>query len=227
MKLLGVIPSRKGSKGLPGKNTKLLAGKPLIEYTINASLLANELSGLVISSDDESVLSMGTRRKVQTIKRPSSLSGDSVPMIDVLLHSLSEVEESYDAVMVLQPTSPLRSSSDIDSAINLFINSGANSLVSVYKVDDHHPARMYKIVDETLSPLDGNLTSVNRQDLPDIYHRNGAIYISKIDSMIKSHSILCNHPTPYIMPLEKSVNIDNYLDFRVAEILIKDAISRT
>ena len=117
MKYLIIIPARKGSKGLPGKNSKLLAGKPLIDYTINASLLANELSGLVISSDDQIVLSIGAQRKVRTIPRPSSLSGDSVPMIDVLLHSLSEVEESYDAVMVLQPTSPLRSSSDIDSAI--------------------------------------------------------------------------------------------------------------
>lgn len=224
MRVLGIIPARKGSKGLPGKNTKLLEGKPLIEYTINASLLANELSGLVISSDDESVLSMGTRRKVRTIKRPSSLSGDSVPMIDVLLHSLSVINESYDAVMVLQPTSPMRTSNDIDSSINLFKNSGASSLVSVYKVDDHHPARMYKIVDKVLCPLDINLSTVNRQDLPDIYHRNGAIYISAIDSMIKSHSILCNHPTPYVMPLERSVNIDNYLDFRVAEIFIKDAI---
>lgn len=224
MRVLGIIPARKGSKGLPGKNTKLLAGKPLIEYTINASLLANELSGLVISSDDESVLSMGSRRKVQTIRRPSSLSGDSVPMIDVLLHSLSVINESYDAVMVLQPTCPLRASNDIDYSINLFKNSGASSLVSVYKVDDHHPARMYKLVDGKLSTLDSELKAVNRQDLPDIYHRNGAIYISAIDSMMKSHSILCNHPTPYIMPLERSVNIDNYLDFRVAEIFIKDAI---
>ena len=224
MRVLGIIPARKGSKGLPGKNTKLLAGKPLIEYTINASLLANELSDLAISSDDQIVLSIGAQRKVRTIPRPSSLSGDSVPMIDVLLHALSIVEESYDAVMVLQPTSPMRTSNDIDSSINLFKNSGARSLVSVYKVDDHHPARMYRLVNETLCPLDFDLEAANRQELPNIYHRNGAIYISKVDSMIKSHSILCNRPVPYIMPLERSVNIDNYLDFRVAEILIQDAV---
>ena len=224
MRVLGIIPARKGSKGLPGKNTKLLDGIPLIEYTISSALSSSELSGLVVSSDDEIVISLSAQRKVRAIARPSSLSGDSVPMIDVLLHTLSVIEENYDAVMVLQPTSPLRASNDIDSSINLFKNSRASSLVSVYKVDDHHPARMYKLVDGKLSTLDSELKAVNRQELPDIYHRNGAIYISKIDSMIKSHSILCNHPTPYVMPIEKSVNIDNNLDFRVAEILIKDGI---
>lgn len=221
MKVLGVIPSRKGSKGLPGKNIKLLVGTPLIEYTINSALSSKKLSGLVISSDDEAVLSIATHREVRAIARPSALSEDSVPMIDVLLHTLSNVEESYDAVMVLQPTSPLRTSNDIDCAINILSKSNSNSLVSVYKVDDHHPARMYKLENDGLQSLDANLASVNRQELPDIYHRNGAIYLSRIDSMLQSHSILCNKPKPYIMPLERSVNIDNYLDFRMSEILIR------
>ncbi len=221
MKVLGVIPSRKGSKGLPGKNIKLLVGTPLIEYTINSALSSKKLSSLVISSDDEAVLSIATHRKVRAIARPSALAEDSVPMIDVLLHTLSNVEESYDAVMVLQPTSPMRTSNDIDFAINILSMSNSNSLVSVYKVDDHHPARMYKLENDVLQSLDANLASVNRQELPDIYHRNGAIYLSRIDSMLQSHSILCNKPKPYIMPLERSVNIDNYLDFRMSEILIR------
>ena len=220
MKIIGIIPARFGSKGVPGKNIKKLNGKPLIEYTIQ-SALKSKLDRIILSTDSIEIGEVGRSLGVEYILRPAELASDSSPMLPVIRHVIAELEnhdEHFDAVMLLQPTCPLRNAVDIDSAIHIMNHTQPDTVISVSKVEDFHPLRMYKMEDGMLKLYQESLTYSNRQDLPPVFHRNGAIYCTKID-IIKNEGIYGNKILPYIMDREKSINIDDLYDWRIAEYL--------
>ena len=226
MKILTIIPARKGSKGVKGKNKKFLSGKPLIEYTFE---FANELSekyDVFLSTDDEEIIRLSEDLKIlNNGLRPSHLSSDSALTIDVIKHEISILEKKgliYDAVLLLQPTCPLRSFDDFKKIENLFFANPRKSVVSVKNVDGYHPLRMKKIEgDNLVNYIDQGFEDMRpRQQLPDVYIRNGSIYLTPINEIKLNNSLVTNPSTPFIMSEKHSVNIDNEIDFLVAESLI-------
>lgn len=223
MKVLGVIIARGGSKGVPGKNKKILSGIPLICYTINAAIQANFFR-LIISTDDEEVITLGKNSGIEVpFRRPSELASDSAKSIDVVIHALNESErnfnEEYDSIMMLQPTAPFRTSDDINKAISLLDNCPeADSVISVVDVLAHHPARMKYIQNGFLidPPFCEQYENQNRQELIPMYIRNGAIYLTKRNVLLQ-RSFKGTKSLALIMSPENSINIDTISDFELAE----------
>jgi CMP-N,N'-diacetyllegionaminic acid synthase len=212
MKNIAIIPARGGSKGIPNKNIIDLCGKPLIQYSIEAAL-NSQLDKVVVSSDCENILNIAASLGAATLKRPAELSTDNSSTLDTVLHLLSCTEEAYDNVMILQPTSPLRTSQDIDKALKIFSDKDADSLVSVVKVPHNMtPESLMRMnhVGELTHYLEGE-RCYRRQDKTVYYARNGAaIYISKI-SCIKD-GILNGKIIAYEMPFLRSFDIDEVED---------------
>lgn len=205
MRILGIIPARGGSKGLPGKNIKLLNGTPLIAYTIKEALNSN-LDEFIVSTDSEEIAEVARNYggKVPFL-RPAEIATDNASSLDVVLHALDFMKEhenkEYDAIMLLQPTTPYRDSADINQAINLLISSDADSVISVTDVGGTHPARMKFIVDGNLidPPFVEAFEGQNRQELPPMYIRNGGIYLTKVDT-IRKGSFKGNISKALVMP---------------------------
>lgn len=225
MEILAIIPARGGSKGVPRKNIKPLAGKPLIAYSIEQAKRSKYVSRVVVSTEDEEILRVSLKWGAEVIKRPQELAKDDTPTIEVILHVLSVLKEkeSYvpDVVVLLQPTSPLRTSEDIDNAIELFLNcQECLSLVSVTEFD-HPPVWALKIENNYLSPMfDKEYLNMRRQELPKAYKPNGAIFIATPDTIYKYRTFYTPRTMAYIMPSERSIDIDTEFDFLLAEFLI-------
>ncbi|KJS01674.1 MAG: hypothetical protein VR65_07950 [Desulfobulbaceae bacterium BRH_c16a] len=226
-KTLCVIPARGGSKGIPHKNIRILGGKPLIAWSIEVALMASSLSDVVVSTDDPEIARIAKELGAQVpFMRPDDLAADSSPTLPVLQHALAQMENlnqtKYDAVLLLEPTSPLRSVDDIENAIKIFYNTDADSVISVCKLTHTHPMQIKKIVDDELVPFAMNEPEgIRRQDLkPDAYIRNGAIYITR-KNILLSGSIRGKKCRPHIMSPERSVNIDDEIDFLFAETLLQ------
>ena len=222
-KVLGLVPARGGSKGIPGKNLIDAGGQPLIGWTLNAAKDAGCLDEVVLSSDDEKIMSIAEEYGCSVpFVRPDSLAGDESSMIDVVLHALDE-KPGFQYVMLLQPTSPLRTSNDIDEAFQLMIERGAKSCVSVAPVRSH-PYLMYKIEPEgnLCNVLENSPSVSRRQDLPEVYELNGAIYIADISWLKESRSFIGRETVGYQMPLNRSIDIDEYADFEEFLTLISE-----
>ncbi len=227
MKVLGVIAARGGSKGVPLKNIRDLDGLPLIEYTINAGL-ASDIYRLIVSSDSEKIIDVATSLGVAApFIRPFDLSSDTARSIDVAHHALVTCEELYsevfDAVLLLQPTTPLRTAGDINQSIQLLKeNPDADSVISVVDVQSHHPARMKYIRDGILidPAFCEEYENQNRQELEPMYIRNGAIYLTR-RNVILNRSFKGNRSLAFEMPISRSINIDTMDDFNFAEYLIR------
>ena len=230
MNILGVIPARGGSKGVIGKNQKMLFGKPLIQYTIETALQSN-LSYVIVSTDDEDIAAISAALGIKVpFIRPAEFASDNAESIDVAIHALQFMQEkkdiNYDAVMLLQPTTPFRSFEDINNAIDLLINSNdADSVISVVDVEGHHPARMKYIKDGILidPPYCEKVENQNRQELDKMYIRNGAVYLTKSD-VILNRSYKGNKCMALLMPKSRSLNIDTETDFKLAEWTLKNDI---
>ena len=223
-KCIAIIPARGGSKGIPKKNIKQLSGKALIAYSIEAALKSQYNSKTIVSTEDEEIAEISRRYGAEVIERPNELARDETPTIDVIFQVLEILKmKNYnpDIVVLLQPTSPLRSAGDIDNAINLFLDSGCESVVSVCEVE-HPPHWSFRIEEGYLKSLfDKRYLRMRRQDLEKAYIPNGAIYVSTPQTLYKYKSFYCNHIIPYIMPFERSVDIDNEIDFMLAELLMR------
>ena len=219
MRILGVIPARGGSKGIRKKNLKLLCGQPLIYYTIKASSNSN-LDRVIVSTDSEELIKISNSLGAEVLKRPSELAKDDSTTLAVLEHVLQSINESYDAIMVLQPTSPLRRKEHINESIEIFKNDNeADSLVSVVKVP--HNFYPYKQMSLDNGYLFGGKNIFRRQDLHEnLYARNGAaIYISRINILNKS--ILGDKTLPYFMNKIDSIDIDDMEDWFLVESILK------
>ena len=221
---LGIIPARSGSKGIPRKNIRLVAGRPLIAYTIDAAQGSQVLAHFVTSTDDAEIAVVAESYGSPVLMRPLALAADGTPMVPVVKHTLAMLEptgDRYDYVVVLQPTTPLRTSGDIDAALSLLVETGADSVISVYQVADHHPARMYRLVDGRLQPYELEPPDRLRQGLPPVFHRNGAIYACRRDLIAEQSTLIGADTRPYVMPRERSINIDDELDLAFADFLLQ------
>lgn len=224
--MLAVIPARGGSKGVPGKNIKELAGKPLIAYTIEAAIASNIFEKVIVSTDSTEIaeIASGFGAEVPFL-RPYEISGDLTSSDDVILHALSFYEQQgirFDEVCKLQPTSPLRSVRHLQEAYQLFCEKNADFVVSVCECE-HSPLWSGVIGDDLR--LDNFISEeakrACRQDLPTYYRLNGAIYMGKTNRFYENKSFLGKNSVAYIMSQEESVDIDSELDFKLAELIKK------
>lgn len=228
MKYLAIIPARAGSKRLPKKNKLLFDGKPLAQWTIEAALNCGRIKGVCVSSDDIEILSLAEKMGCITIERPPVLSNDSSKIIDVITHVFEsdKIDGQYITnVILLQPTSPNRTTFDIENSISLFESSDCDSLVSVTKYE-HSPYWALIKSGTYLKPLFSDDYLLKRsQELPDTYIPNGAIYISNAKRLLCVKSFFSDKTIPYIMPEIRSIDIDNTLDFYLAESIHRNIIS--
>ncbi|MDC3328452.1 acylneuraminate cytidylyltransferase family protein [Pseudomonadales bacterium] len=223
-KFLAVIPARGGSKGLPRKNLTLLAGKPLIEWTIDAALSSSYINSVVVSSDCNEILDFTSKFNVANVKRPDHLAADSISLMPAIQHLLDDdlvkKQGEFQYIVLLQPTSPLRTGLHIDEAIEKVLKSGCGGLISVNRVENKIMKYFYDC-DGFLAGVRDNVAPFERrQDLPDVYSANGAIYITKTASFIKTGSLLTASTLPYVMNDSESIDIDSLKDLQIAEGLI-------
>ena len=213
-RVLALIPARGGSKGLPRKNILIADGRPLISWTIAAAKNSAVIDRIVLSSEDDEIINIAKTLGCEVpFRRPQELADDKSSPVDVAIHALKALP-GYDYLILLQPTSPLRLSADIDAAFSLMNKRGATSCVSVCEVDQH-PYWMYKLDDnDQLSRLFPSYTEIGRrQDLPPVYVLNGAIYIVRVDQFLQSLRFIQDDTVAYKMPSERSIDIDNLHDF--------------
>lgn len=229
MRILGIIPARGGSKGVPGKNIKLLDGKPLLQYTSEIALESQYLAAVILSSDDNQIIKVAKSLGIQVpFLRPEELAQDTTPTIDVIIHALRWYENQaifFDAVCLLQVTSPFRTVAFLDKAIEKFITSGCDSLVSVQKVPhEYNPHWTFEVNTKgNLKVATGEEKIISRrQDLPDAYHRDGSIYIMKTEVLLQQHSLYGKNTSFIESPPEFYVNIDMVADWEKAEQIIKN-----
>ena len=227
-RILGIIPARAGSKGIPDKNIRLLAGKPLICYTIQSALLSNKLDTILISTDSEEVVAISKQYDRIDIPfiRPKELALDTTPTIDVAQHAVKHYEKmgkTFDYICLLQPTSPFRNDDLIDKTIEKIIDTKADSLTTIRRIPDkHNPHWTFEMKDNFLFVSTGEqLIIPRRQDLPDAWHRDGKIYISTI-KQIQKGAFLGGNIFGYINENEPDVNIDTWEDWQLAEKLLND-----
>lgn len=227
MKILAIIPVRGGSKGVPRKNIKLLNGKPLLAYTSETALQSQHLSEVIVSTDDQQIAEVA-RSLALTVPfiRPIELAQDTTPTIDVIIHALLWYQNQnilFDAVCLLQVTSPFRTVSFLDEAIEKFILSGCDSLVSVQKVPhEYNPHWTFEInAAGNLKIATGETEIIpRRQELPVAYHRDGSIYITKTEVLLETHSLYGKSTAFIESDSEFYVNIDTIEDWKKAEQMI-------
>lgn len=219
-RVLGLIPARGGSKGVPGKNKRLVAGRPLIQFSIDVAQAARLMTDIAVTTDDPDIVAIARRAGVMAIERPGNIALDNSPVIDAIRHALSELGQRFDAIVLLQPTTPLRTASDLDAAVQLYFERNANPVCSVLRCEDSHPARMYTTEGGALRPLMPDWATTRRQDLPPVYHRNGALYVFG-HAEVDSGNMITDRMTPYIMPEERSINIDTELDFLLLQAMLE------
>jgi CMP-N,N'-diacetyllegionaminic acid synthase len=215
---LALIPARGGSKGLPRKNVLAVKGRPLLCWTVAAARAAQSLDRVVVSSDDEEIIATARACGCEVpFRRPAPLASDAAAMIDVVLHALDELPQ-YEVVVLLQPTSPLRTAHDIEAACRVFVDSAAPACVSVSPVAKS-PYWMYRLSgQQRLQPiLEGADDLVRRQDLPPVYVLNGALYIADAAWLRKSRTFLSQDTVAYVMPANRSLDIDTPADFAAFE----------
>ncbi|WCT55362.1 acylneuraminate cytidylyltransferase family protein [Paenibacillus kyungheensis] len=222
---LAIIPARGGSKGLPDKNIRLLNHKPLIQYSIEAALKSTCITEVIVTTDSPRIAEVA-RDAGATVPflRPEELSTDEAKSIDVLEHAVDfceqQLKQYYPYIMLLQPTSPLRQVQDIEQAFATFLQYEADSLQSV-TLSSSHPYLLRELQDEQLVPyLKHQDSHLRRQDLQDVYALNGAIYIMKRDLLCIDHSLVGARNYGYIMPEERSIDIDTDFDLKLAQFML-------
>lgn len=232
---LAIITARGGSKRIPRKNLRLLGGIPLIEYTIKAALNATFISEVIVSSDDDEIIKISKRLGADVlIRRPDHLSGDAVPSVNVLLHEAKLYKQHRgtlpEEIVLLQPTSPFRTSVHIDEALKVFREQGADTLVSVRKVPHNFSPDSAMILNEAnilipMKPVDDQ--KLISQKKAQYFARNGAIYITSSKGLLERHTLFGPIISPYVMDMHSSVDIDEPEDFRFCEYLIKERFHST
>jgi len=231
MKVLAIIPARSGSKRLPSKNIKNLAGKPLIAYTIEAAKKSGSIGKIIVSTDSPKIRKISLEYGAEVpFLRPASISKSSSTEMEFIEHALSWLEEREkyipDLIVILYPTAPFRKSASIKAAVNFMkFNYQFDSLRSV-RLCEEHPYKMWIVQGEDLRPfirnVNSNMHTMSYQSLPKVYIQNANIYIARYNTIKKYGSPIGKKVAPFIMDDIESVDINNYLDFKIAEILIKE-----
>lgn len=224
LRVLAIIPARGGSKGLPRKNVLELGGKPLIAWSIEAGSASHYIDRCIVSTDDQEIAA--TARRFQgdiPFMRPAELAADNTTTLDVTRHAL-ETLPGYDVVVILQPTSPLRITEDIDATIEKMVTLQASSCVSVvepskspywaYGTDEHH---------RLTSLIDPQLATRRRQELPDAYVLNGAVYAARTDWLLNEQAFVGENTVAHVMPAERSLDIDTAFDLKMVAFFLHEA----
>ena len=224
MRTFGLIPARGGSKGIPRKNIKPIAGKPLIVWTIEAALRSSLLYAVVVSTDDPEIAEVARGAGAQVpFMRPTELAQDQTPGLNPVLHALDQFPQ-YDSVLLLQPTSPLRTTEDIDACLCLAMQHEAPSVVSVSEADTH-PYWTYRLTEgKALERWVDAAPIARRQDLPQAFALNGALYFADANWLRRSGSLIGTETLAYVMERERSVDLDTPLDWKFAELLLKESL---
>lgn len=214
---------------MPRKNIAPVAGRPLIGYTIEQALKVAAITDIVTSTDDEEIAAVaGSLGSQVPFIRPAELATDQAQSAPVLKHCLEHMEnlrgQLYDAVLMLQPTSPLRKAHHIERAIEMMRTSSCDTVVTVVSVEGHHPFRMKRLVGQRLiNYIDQGFEDMRpRQVLPRVYIRNGAVYLSRREVIANQNRIVGDHCLGFEMGLDESINIDNRFDFKLAELLLQE-----
>ena len=220
------MPARAGSKGLPGKNSRILAGKPLVQYTLEAGLDSKYIDDVILTSNCPVCMKIAERMGVMVpFARPTSLSGDRVKSSAVIRHAVQHLEKhglEYEILVLLEPTSPLRTAQDIDLALEKMIDEDATATVSVCRVEDQHPDFILKLIAGDRLERWGidKFEGPRRQDISEAYFQDGSIYISYIDKYMKSQSFVHSDTTAFKMPKWKSFEVDDLVDFICVEAVM-------
>lgn len=220
---LAIIPARGGSKRLPRKNVLELNNKPLIGWSIEAAKNSKFIDEIIVSSDDDEILDLATAYNVQALKRPSELASDTASTFDTLKHAIHNTKE-YDYIILLQPTSPLRTTKDIDGAIQYLFEKKADGVISVCEME-HSPLWSNTLDDDRSMEhfLKDEILNKRSQDLQQYYRLNGAIYISQVEKFLQNGSFfLKENIYAYEMSQQHSIDIDTKIDFLFAQLLIKE-----
>lgn len=224
-KIMGLIPARGGSKGIPHKNIIDLCGKPLISYSITAALESKYIDCVMVSTDDEEIAAVAKRWGAEVpFLRPAELASDTARTVDAVVHAVRTLHAEgmqFDTVVLLQPTQPLRTAGDIDAAIETYMRAGCEALASVSPVDDH-PLLIRSVQEERLMPLLNASSTCRRQDMPDYYRVNGCIYINEAERIDLNTSFNDNR-LPYVMEKSHSVDIDELNDLVMAAYYLNQA----
>lgn len=224
-KILCIIPARGGSKGVLRKNVKLLAGKPLIAYTIEHALQSQYVDRVIVSTDDAEIAAVARQYGAEVpFMRPSDLAGDHVSTMDVLLHAVHWMEEhekyDFDILVLLHATTPLRNVDDVNAAIKLLVESKADNVFSVTESHRNPYFNMVEVADDGTVMLSKKGDFVTRQSAPKVYDMNASIYVWWKDILEKERKIFLKRSQVYKMPKERSIDIDDNFDFRIAEFLL-------
>jgi CMP-N-acetylneuraminic acid synthetase len=225
-KVIVIIPVRGGSKGIPRKNLYKIGNDTLLERTIKLAKKCTRVDRVIVSTDDDEMYAISKKYCVNTKeKRPSYLASDTASTIDVIIHTLEEssIDDAY--VLLLQVTSPLRTLDDLNNLLDSFSNHrDANAIISMCEHDDPHPAKIQKIENGFVQSYMGVESMVARQMLPKVYRLNGAFYLTHLDIIKSKRSFFTNKTMPYIMPPERSINLDTMNDLYLLESLIDKGI---
>jgi CMP-N,N'-diacetyllegionaminic acid synthase len=233
--VLAVIPARGGSKGIPHKNIRLLNGKPLIGYSIEQAAQAKTLARVLVSTDDEKIAEVAKAWGGDVpFLRPAHLAQDDTPMLPVLQHALEYVEQvdqiQYSAVVILQPTSPLRTADDINRSVNVLLSTGVSTVVTICQVDKlSHPFLVQRLDFQNNNQLSPFLVGpeyekfmhANRDELPLVVRLNAAVYVVRRDILMYDNKIIGSDVCGVMMELSRSIDIDTEEEFTIAEALIK------
>lgn len=217
-----LIPARAGSKGVKNKNRRLINGRPLIDYTVEVAKEFLDTCSIIVTTDDLEIMKLyANDPQIILHRRHVSLASDNTPISEVVASIVTSFQLQNCEMVLLQPTSPLRNADDLNRCFSLMNEEqSGNSIISVVKVEDGHPARMYKRQGSRLISEHPELASMRRQDLPSRYLRNGCIYGFKITD--GNFKIITNEIVPLEMPAERSVNIDTEMDLRILELMYRD-----
>jgi len=224
MSLLALISARGGSKGIPRKNIKPLAGKSLIGWTIDAARQSSYIDRIVVTTEDDEIASLSRELGADVpFMRPPELAADDTPGIAPVLHAVDQLPD-FEWVLLLQPTSPLRTQADIDGIWEFCMAHGAPSAVSLSDASKH-PYWMYRRdTSHRLQPLIADRPNVTcRQDLPKAYAVNGALYLAKTNWLQKTGEFITSETLGYLMPSERSIDLDTHMDWKLAECLIRES----
>jgi len=225
--ILAIIPARGGSKGLPHKNIKDLYGKPLIAWSIEAAVKSKYIDRVIVSTDDEEIAQVAQKFGAEIpFMRPEELASDDSKTMDVVLHCINYFEETgekNDIIVLLEPTSPLRETLDVDEAIeNLVETQDSESIVGISRVENTHPAFLVKLENKFLRPyLFNEFKILRRQEIDELYFYEGSLYISYADSLKNRKNFYHEKALGYIVPKWKSFEVDDITDFKIIEALLK------
>lgn len=230
LRVVCVIPARSGSKGVPGKNIRLLAGRPLIAYSIEHALASVYIDRVIVSTDGEDIADVSRHAGAEVpFVRPAELATDEAGTIDVLLHAARWLEEAdrypFDVLVLLHATTPLRLTRDVDACIDILVEQNGDSVFSVAESYRNPYFNMVELDATGVPHLVKEGSFESRQSAPPVFDLNSSIYVWRRDALVDGRSVILPNSRVYVMPRERSVDIDDEMDFRIAEILLADTAS--